>query len=204
MNTDTARDDLAFMRALVQPDEAWQRQFGETYLACGLCYGGQMLMHAGQMAGLLPYQGTGALVIGLGPTVVFMTLLIWLIWRNRGAGGGGVTSRAVGSVFGALGLANLALIVVIGSLAWREHSITIWLLYPCVVLVLQGMAWLVAYMLRRKAWFAVVALGWFATGIAMALAIKTLGAFIFIGGVGFFALMAIPGYVMMRQSRGAA
>ena len=58
MNTDTAREDLAFMRALVQPDEAWQRQFGEIYLACGLCYGGQMLMHAGQMAGLVPYDGT--------------------------------------------------------------------------------------------------------------------------------------------------
>ena len=191
------------MRALVQPDEAWQRQFGEIYLACGLCYGGQMLMHAGQMAGLVPYQGVPAHVIGFGPTVVFMALLIWLIRRNPGAAGGGVTSRAVGSVFGALGLANLALVVIIGSLAWREHSITIWLLYPCVVLVLQGMAWLVAYMLRRKTWFAVVALGWFATGIGMALAIKTLGAFIFIAALGFFAFMVIPGFVMMRQARAA-
>lgn len=200
---ETARDDLAFMRALVQPDEAWQRQFGKTYLAAGLCYGGQMLGHAAQFAGLIPYQGAWGLFVGAGPTVVFLALLIWLIRRYQGAGGGGVTSRAVGSVFGALGLANLALILVIGSLALSERSITIWLLYPCVVLVMQGMAWLVAYMLRRRTWFLLVALGWFATGIAMAFAIKVIGLFILIAGLGFFAFMVIPGLVMIRQAHAA-
>jgi len=44
-----------------------------------------------------------------------------------------------------------------------------------------------------------VALGWFAIG--MALAIKTLGAFVFIGGLGFFAFIVIPGIVMMRPGQ---
>jgi hypothetical protein len=204
MNTDTARDDLAFMRALVQPDEAWQRGFGEVYAAAGLCYGGQMVMHGLQGFGLIPGGGFPAIVVGAGPSVLFLAMFIWIGRRNAMSAGGGVTSRAVGSVFSAIGLANFALIAIMASVAWREQSIKIWLIYPCVVLVMQGAAWLVAYMLRRKAWFALVAFGWFATGIGMAAAIENFGWYILVGGLGFFAFMLAPGVVMMRQSRGEA
>jgi hypothetical protein len=204
MNTDTAREDLAFMRALVQPDEGWQRGFGEVYAACGACYGGQMIMHGLQGFGLIPDTGLPAILVGAGPSVLFLALFLWISGRNRMPSAGGVTSRAVGSVFGAIGLANFALIAIFASVAWREHNIKFWLIYPCVVLVMQGAAWLVAYMLRRQGWFAVVAAGWFATGLGMAFAIEDLGWFILIGGLGFFAFMLAPGLVMMRQARGAA
>lgn len=200
MNTDTAREDLAFLRALVQPDEGWQRSFGQTYAAAGLCYGVQIILHGLQGLRLMPGDAATSTVVGLGPTVVFLALFVWITRRNRGSGRGGVTSRAIASVFGAVGLANLALIALIGSVAWRERSLTIWLIYPCVVLVLQGAAWLVAYSLRRKGWFALVAAGWFATGLGMALAIETPAAFILIGAVGFFAFMLAPGLVLMRRS----
>ena len=71
-----ARDDLAFMRALVEPTDNWQKQFGETYFAAGLCYCAQMLLHGGQFLGLAPSSGPVALAIGLGPTVVFLVLLV--------------------------------------------------------------------------------------------------------------------------------
>src|SRR5258706_6726416 len=54
MNADSARDDLAFMRALVEPSDSWLKQFGETYSAAGLCYCVQMLLHGGQVFGLAP------------------------------------------------------------------------------------------------------------------------------------------------------
>lgn len=203
MNPETARDDLAFMRALVQPDEGWQRGFGEVYAAAGACYGGQMIMHGLQGFGLIPNGGLPGILVGGGPSVLFLVLFILISRRNRIETKGGVTSRAVGSVFGAVGLANFALIAIIGSVAWREHSIKIWLIYPCVVLVMQGAAWLVAYALRRKGWFAVVALGWFATGIGMAAAIEDLGWYILVSGFGFFAFMFAPGFILMRQARQA-
>lgn len=200
MNVDKARDDLAFMRALVEPTDAWQKQFGETYFAAGLCYCVQMLLHGAQFAGLAPASGPVALAIGLGPTVVFLALLAWIIRRNRRSPGGGATSRAVGSVFGAVGAANLALVLVIGSVAWRWHSAGTWLIYPCVVMVLQGMAWLVAFMLRRRRWLALVAVGWFATGLAMAAFIDNPAGFVASAGVGMFAFMLVPGLFMLRQS----
>jgi hypothetical protein len=195
-----ARDDLAFMRALVEPDDRWLKQFGETYTAAGLCYCVQMLLHVGQFLGLTPAQGVGGLAIGLGPTVVFLGLLIWIIRRNRFVTGGG-TARAVGSVFGAVGLTNLALVLIIGSIAWRTHSFTIWLIYPCTVMVLQGMAWLVAFMLRRRGWMATVAVGWFVTGLGMALFIDNMAGYVAAAGLGMFCFMLLPGLWMLRQSR---
>jgi len=204
MNKDTAREDLAFMRALVQPDEHWQRNFGEIYAAAGGCYGGQMILHGLQTFNLILSEGLPALLVGFGPTVVLLALVLWISRRHRGQTIGGINSRTVRSVFSAIGIANFALITMFASVAIREHSITIWLLYAPVVLVTQGAAWLTAFMLRRKAWFCVVALGWFATGIGMAEAIPNLRWFILIGGVGFFAFMLAPGLVMMRQPGRAA
>ena len=203
MNTESAREDLAFMRALVQPDERWQRRFGEIYAAAGACYGGQMVLHGAQALGLIPSLPILYMLIGGGPSVVFLALVVVIARRNPQTPGGGVTSRAIGAVFGAAGLANLVLIAIFASVAWREHNLKIWLIYPCVALVLQGLAWLVAYNLRRKAWFALVAAGWFATGLGMGAAIEDVGWFILVGGVGFFAFMLVPGLHMMRQARAA-
>ena len=197
---DEARADLAFMRALVEPDDRWLRQFGETYSAAGACYCTQMLLHAGQFVGLTPINGLGGLAIGVGPTVVFLGLLVWIIRRNAPIRGN-ATARAVGSVFGAVGLTNLALVLIIGSIAWRMHSITIWLIYPCAVMVLQGMAWLVAFMMRRRSWMAVVAVGWFLTGLGMALFIDNMAGFVASAGVGMLLFMLLPGLWMLRRSQ---
>jgi hypothetical protein len=206
MNQDTAREDLAYMRALVEAPGNFQRSFGETYFASGLCYGIQMLLHATQAAGWVS-GGVAGLLIGFGPTAVFLVLLAWIIRRERGAGrpAGGAIARAVAAVLGAIGVANLVLIFVIGLIAWREHSLVVWLIYPCTVLVLQGTAWLVIYALRRRLWFAVVAFGWFATAAAMATATAygNMAAFIAVAGAGFIAFMLVPGWVLMRQSRAA-
>lgn len=206
MNTDTAREDLAFLRGLVQPDERWQRGFGEAYAAAGACYGVQMIGHALQQFGIVPSNGLYGIGIGAGPSVVFVLLLILINRSNRmpPRAAGGVTSRAVGAVFSAVGAANFFLIAMFGVTAWREHSIKIWLLYPCVVLVMQGAAWMVAYALRRVTWFALVAAGWFVTGLAMGLAVEDIGWYILIGGIAFFVLMLTPGIVLIRQSQRAA
>jgi hypothetical protein len=203
MNTDTAREDLAFLRSLVQPDELWQRNFGEIYAAAGACYGGQMILHGLQTFNLIPSGGPPALLVSFGPTVLLLAAVLWISRRYRGAAIGGISSRTMRSVFSAIGMANLALIAIFASVALREQNIKIWLIYAPVVLVMQGACWLTAFMLRRKAWFAVVAAGWFAIGVGMAAAIEDLRTYILIGGIGFFAFMLAPGLVMMRQARAA-
>jgi hypothetical protein len=203
MNPDSARDDLAFIKALIAPDDHWQQQFGKLYAAAGVCYTVQLIGHIGQLMGLLPSYDLLAQTIGWGPSVVFLGLLIWII-RRDGPQRGGATSRAVGAVFGAVGLTNLALCATLGSVALRLHSQTIWLIYPCVVMILQGLAWLVAFMLRRRAWLGVVAVGWFCVGVAMAIFIDNMVGFVSAAMVGIVCFMLIPGLYIMRQAdRGA-
>jgi hypothetical protein len=201
MTPDEARDQLAFLRAIVEPDESWQRGFGQGYFAGGFCYGVQILMHAAQFFGLLPQNGAVGISIGAGPTIVFVAIMIWLNARDRHAPKGGATARAVASVFAGVGLANLALIAILAFSAIRLHNLEVWLIYPCIVMVLQSMAWFVAWTLRRKPWFGIMALGWLVVGLAMGFTIQIIGLYLTVLGLGLFGLMMVPGLVIMRQAR---
>ena len=129
-----------------------------------------MLLHAGQLFGLMPTSGLGALAIGLGPTLVFLPVLFWIIWRHRGDQPPAAVGRAIGAAFGAIGAGQPR-----PDRRHRrgrrssEHSLAIWLIYPCCVFLLQGAAWLVAWIMRRRAWLGLVAGGWFVFAIAMGL-----------------------------------
>ena len=197
-DSQSARDDLAFLRALVDDDETvGSRAFGQGYLAAGLIYGAEMVLHAMQAMGWV--TGTvPALAIGFGPTLLFIPVMTWIALRNRRHPVRGTVGRAVGGVFAIVGLANLVLVAVIGSVAWREGSFTTWLIYPCAVFVLQGAAWLFAYAMRRRTWFLWVAIGWFVCAVAMALTVTTNGYYILFAGLGLWLCMALPGWIMLR------
>jgi hypothetical protein len=197
----TVQDDLAYMRALVQPKDQGQAPFGESYLAGGLIYGAQLVGHWFQATGTA-FDPLAALALGVGPTVLFLAVLGWIIWRNRRTPQTGVANRAVALMFGSVGLANLALVAVFAPLALRERSLDIWLIYPCMVFVLQGAAWLVTGALRRRLWMGAVGLGWFADAIVMGLLIGTPG-YMVAAAVGLFVLMAGSGAVMIVQARQA-
>ena len=205
MNADiqSLRDDLAFLRALVQAGEDNYRPLGESYLLGGLVYGGEMLLHVGQMAGLVPATPLASLIVGAGPTAIFIAGLVLLLRRHAAtmAAGGGLPAKAIRRAFAAIGISVLALIAVIGAVAIREQSLTVWFIFPCTVFVLQGTAWLLAFLLRRHAWQGVIAAGWFATGIAMAIFVTRQDIYILLAGVGLLGFMALPGYLMLRHAR---
>lgn len=196
----SAQDDLAFLRSLIQPKDEGQAPFGESYLAGGLAYGLQLIGHWANATGRLPLSGPGQLLLGLGPTVVFLALLTWIIWRHRRPAAGGVTQRTVGVMFAVAGLSNLVLVAMLGTLAAREKSFTIWLIYPCVVFVLQGAAWLVMCSLRRRPWMAVVGIGWFVCALAMSTQIGSAN-YMLVAAAGMLGLMVVPGLVMLRLAR---
>jgi hypothetical protein len=196
-----ARDDLAFLRALVQSGDGLQGPFGQIYLAGGLCYGAQLLLSV--LGGGVLWPATPAIgtAIGLGPTVVFCGIMTLILWRSRRMTPPTGQSRAIAQVFSCLGLTNLAFILVIGAAAWREHSLTTWLIYPCCVFVLQGAAWMIAYTLRHRVWMLLVALGWFAAGTAMAVFIEDIALFIAAAGAGLMLCMALPGWLLVRRAK---
>ncbi|MGE0742105.1 MAG: hypothetical protein AB7O98_12245 [Hyphomonadaceae bacterium] len=198
-----ARDDLAYMRALVGGSGALQSTMGEAFMWAGVLYGGQCLMHGLQEFGLLPWDGLIGLAIALGPTLVFCVALGFIIVKDRNKPSGGVASRAMAAVFQGAGLANLVMAFVFGFGAHRVQSIGLWLYQPIVVCMFQGVAWYVAWMLVRRAWVGVVALGWFAMTVTLGVVISNAGAYLTVLGVGLFVLMAIPGYAIWRGAKAA-
>jgi hypothetical protein len=173
-------DDLAFLRAAVEGGGRWRRPFGVAYFAAGVAYGVEMFLHAGQTAGLFPGALAG-LAISLGPTAAFLT--VFLVRKKAVTGGVGTVGKAQSAV--------------VGLAAWRERSLTTWLIYPCAVFILQGAGWMVLWVLRRRVWIAAVAAGWVAAALAMALTIDRPAVYIAIAGAGLVAFMAVPGFVLM-------
>ena len=200
--TQAIRDDLAFLRGLVQRGDDFLRSLGRVYFAAGVCYLAQTLLGMGQGLGWISTaNGPINLVIGIGPTAIFLVALVILLRLDRAKPAPGQATRTIGAVFGAVGLSNLVLIWVIGSAALREKSLTIWLIYPCAVFILQGAAWLTFFSLRRQGWTALIAAIWFGCAIGMGWAAGNLPIYGVFAGIGLLFGMTVPGaWLMTRKS----
>lgn len=201
MTPSSLEDDLAFMKGLADgaAGRGQQALFGKLYFSAGLIYGAQVVAQGADMAGAinLPFDNQWLAV----PTnLVFLSYLAWEIWKNRRLGGGTMTSRGINAAFAAVGAANIAVVAILLVGAWRLQEPLVGVLIPCVIFALQGAAWFVAYLLRRRLWLLGVAMGWMGTAIAMAWHVGTHTVVILIG-VGILLWMAVPGFVMMRLAR---
>lgn len=195
----SAQADLAFMRTLVQSGGGqFQKTFGQGYLAAGLCYGAELLASAAQGLGFVPMNLVAALAIHLLPTVVFIVLMFRITWPTRHAKPS-MFGRAMRAVFACIGTSYICLAVVIASVALRERSLATWLIYPCAVYVLQGAAWLIYFNLSRRPWLLLVALGWFACGIAMAWFVNNPAIYMVLAAFGLTVLMVAPGWLLARS-----
>jgi hypothetical protein len=200
---DQARDDLAFMRSLVSGGERFQATAGELFLWAGVLYGLQCVGQWLDVIGAIHLPPLGHLIVGFGPTAIFLVIVGVVIWRERKAPKGGPATRALTAVFTGAGLANLVMAFVFAYGAYKAQNFTVWLYHPIVVCMFQGVAWYVAWTIRRRAWVGLVSLGWFAVTIALGVTIDNPGAFLLIIAVALFLLMALPGYAMMRLGRQA-
>lgn len=200
----SARDDLAYLRGLVGGTGAMQATIGEAFVWAGLLYGAQCFFHFLQAIGLAPYEGALPLAMITLPTLVFVAVLCWILWKDRKTKTAGAGARALGAVFQGAGLANLVLAIVFAYGADKLQNPMIWLYHPIVVCMFQGVAWFVAYNILQRPWLGLVALGWFVTTATLALAIGSGGVFVLVLGAALILLMALPGYVMWRNAKRSA
>jgi hypothetical protein len=181
-----------------------QSTIGEAFLWAGSLYGAQCILHWLQTLELMPSEGLGALAISLLPTILFCGVLAWIIWKDRKIKVTGVGARALGAVFQGAGLANLVMAFVFAYGATKAESFGLWLYHPIVVCMFQGVAWYVSWVVLRRAWLGLVALGWFATTVALGVAVYAdIGAYLAILGVALIVLMAVPGWVIWRGAKRA-
>jgi len=206
MTPTSAQDDLAFLRALADGDVARRQQhvFGKIYFGAGLIYGAQVAASIVMNFGVLAVPG-GDLTLSLVANVVFLSWMVWELRKTRGESAGTMTNRAINAAFGAVGAANLAVCLILVAGAVQLQNLLITVLIPCVIFALQGTAWFVAYLLRRRGWLGAVALGWTVCGVGMALSVNHVLVFLGFIAAGIAFCMALPGYVMMRlAARGDA
>jgi len=195
--TRSAQEDLAYMRAIVDGG-GMNKSGGALFVVAGVIYGLQVLGHWAQGAGLLRLGETGGLALALGPTVLFLAILAWILRRNRGKAVGS-TAKAFNAAFSAVGLTNLVMVMIFAPAAIAQNSWSVWLFYGAVAYALQGAGWLIAYNLRREAWMGLTSLGWFATAVAMGLLIGT-PTYALVAAVALMILMVGPGLIMMRKA----
>jgi hypothetical protein len=201
-DTQSIRDDLAFLRGLVERGDDFLKWLGRTYFAGGVCYLGQTLLGLAQSLGWIPTtNGLIGLAIGIGPTAAFLISLVIILPKWRAPANVGQIDRAINAFFGATGLSNFILIAVIGAVALREKSFTIWLIYPCCVFIFQGAAWLTMFMLRRRAWIGLVTAIWFVCALGMGWGIGNLALYAVFASIGLLFGMTLPGaWLMTRKS----
>ncbi len=200
INPQKAEDDLAYMRALIKDDGSDNRKFGIIYMSAGILYGLQCIANGVLLLDMFPVSPLAWMAVGWLPTILFLIVLFYYIWRDRAQPfGTGTTKRALNAVFAGAGIANLVLAVVFGWVAYQKRDWAIWLLYPVVVCALQGAVWFAAAILRRRIWQGLTALGWFASAATLGLLVSQTLTYILVLGLALFACMAIPGFIMIRS-----
>lgn len=204
--TESARDDLAFVRALVSESGQAQGSLGEALLAAGLCYGIQCVLQGILSAGI-EVPTAVHLTVGILPTVIFIVLITRISIRDRKLSQHGVGTRAINAAFGASGLAALTTATIFAYLAARTQSMSTFLLHPTMICVVQGVVWYIAFAIRRRGWFGLIAAGWFLTALGLAFILGTgnealAPLFLALLASALLGLMALPGWILMRGARG--
>lgn len=201
--TESARDDLAFVRELMSESGQVQSSLGQALLAGGACYGVQCLIQALFAAGVQVPTAVH-LAVGILPTVVFIVLITRITMRDKDKSQHSVGTRAIAAAFGGGGLAALSTALIFGFLAYRTQSMATWLLHPIMICVVQGTVWYIAYAIRRLGWFGLVSAGWFASSLVLAYLLGTGGEtvaplFVLLLAFALLGLMALPGWILMRS-----
>ena len=200
----SAQDDLAFMRSIVEGGGRPSLTLAICYLAGGLLYGLQCLFHIGQATGLIRWPDPANLAFVVMITVAFLSVLTWAILRDRKDGSanrGPMASRTFNAAFSATGMANAAVVIVFAVGAFRDNDFAIWLYYAAIVFALQAAAWYMAWILKKKGWMLATALGGWVTAVALGVLVREPLWYLGVCTVALFALFALPGWILFRDAR---
>ena len=200
----SAEDDLAFMRSIVEGSGRPPLTLAISYLAGGLLYGLQCLFHVGQVLGVIRWPPLANLAFVVMISVAFLSVLTWAILKDRKDGvaqRGPLAVRTLSAAFSATGMANLSVIIIFAVGAVRDHDFAVWLYYAAIVFALQAAAWYMVWTLKRKGWMLAVALGGWATAVALGVLVRQPMWYLGVCTVALFALFALPGWIMFRDAR---
>jgi hypothetical protein len=197
----TAREDIAFMRALVEEGARGPLFGGSILLATGLIYSVAsaavwvVLTRAPREAGpSMPWIWGSALLAQF----LIMAVLITRIRRGRTAP---TRSNLVfARVWNGVGLAIMSCLASFTLTAWTSHRPEVFAAFPAVILALYGVGWMVTASSSTARWTWAVALLSFAFAVVS-------GAFAgsvnlpLLFALALLVLLAAPGAILIKQAR---
>jgi hypothetical protein len=189
-------DDVAFLRALAEGDTASAAREGAILVAVGLIFGLVAVQYWSIESAFIAASPAVHTWLWLDGFIPFLICVAVISAKYR-AHPPGAASRALAATWKGMGAAFIVADIALYA-ASRELGIPLlvkWI-FPLVVFVLIGGAWGVAFAVRRRSSFAVLASGNFAAAIFAALMIGRPQEWLVLAG-GLFFLVAVPGGVML-------
>ena len=207
-DTQSARDDLAFLRGLV--DEDWRPgawAFGAIYVSLGATLVAHVLISWAGTAGYVP-RGVPLMTTYVVLYTVASFVLTWIGGHVRresqrsAAQAASVKGRAGGAALVSAFVGHLVMLAVLVIVAVRQQNAVFLELAPLVLFTLQSGVWFVVHAMRRQRWQGVVGWGWLLAVLGLA---PLVGTSVFGLGIAATAvvLMIVPGACMMRAARKA-
>jgi hypothetical protein len=195
-----ARDDLAFMKELVEDRGPLPSVLGAHLFAVGAPFGLNVIYAWAGMRGFVPWPAEWEIWAWLPGTIVYLPILAVILFKSRNATRG-PASRAFAAAWAGVGLMTWVIIAILVIAAPRTGP-AIWTVWPALAVSLYGGAWTSISLIRRRYWGLAVAAGCFATAIACAALINTPEHWLAMGS-GLLLFLAAPGAVIMRKSKTA-
>lgn len=170
----------------------------------GLIYGTASLFHWAQISSLIDIPGLVEGVIWLIATgVFFVVLAVVITGLQRKVGVVTAGNRASGTTWSALGWGIFALftsLAVLGLRLGEDAAMLALALTPSVIMVFYGIGWAVsATMYRNRVLWWLAAGSFVAAPLLAALADQDAQYLAYAAAL--FLLMALPGWMLMRQAR---
>ncbi len=204
-HTDDPAADIAWMRRLAEEGAAAPMQGASILMSAGLIYGAASLFHWAQISGVFPTSGLAIGAGWLAATALFLLSLCLIVPRlKRGDGVMTASNRASATVWSALAWGIFALFLSLAAVGWRTGEAGALLalsLSMSAIMVFYGIGWAVTAAMYRRRMLWGLAIGSFAAAPLLA-ALTGHDAQYLAYAVALFALMAAPGFLLMRGARG--
>lgn len=196
--------DIAWMRRLAEEGAGAPMQGASILMFAGLIFGGASLFYWAQISGLIdvPVLADGLIWL-IATGLFFVVLAVVITGLKRKAGVVTAGTRASSTTWSALGWGIFALFASLAVLGFRlgeDAAMLALALTPSVIMVFYGIGWAVsATMYRSRVLWWLAAGSFVAAPLLASLADQEAQYLAYAGAL--FLLMALPGWMLMRQAR---
>jgi hypothetical protein len=195
------REDIAFLRAVVEDHDSTMALDGAILTAVGVIFGFVSLFYWFVSAGVRTVPTTAipwAWVMG-----VMVLVPVVLLLQRRYPRSSGPSSRATLAAWQGVGTGITVAGIAFGLGAWRLQmpSLVLWA-FPVVLFTLYGAAWGLAFAVRRRIAFALVAAGCHLVSLACGFSMGRPQEWLVLS-LGLFTLVAAPGFALVWHARRA-